>query len=268
MDSEQTIIHRGKWKDQPFPNSFETFRLYGGAVEADIKLLNDGQTLAVVHPSDFQTTHEVIENMDPSKFDALKVRSGEEESGAAPLFSEYLLGCYDRGVKVSFEITASTVEMAKQAARQAVETVKRLQEDGAFKVNGQEYPEFIEQMAIHSYIPEVVIEAKKALKEIGVKLQLGFSWLTSPDFAKKNPLATTALDYYEEGENWEQAGLRAAKKLKCDFVFLIEPSKITSELVDSAHAFGLRLYVWIRPDENTETQRNRLLELGVDKLLY
>ena len=147
MPGEETIIHRGRWEGQPFPNSFESFRLYGGGVEADIKLLKDNKTLVVAHPADFNTTHEAIEGMDLEEFNKLRVKNGEEEGGAAPLFNEYLLGSYDRGVNVSFEITASTLDRSKQVARQAVETVKRFKEAGAFKVSGQEYPEFIEQMA-------------------------------------------------------------------------------------------------------------------------
>lgn len=269
MSESESIIHRGQWEGQELPNSFETFRLYGGGVEADVMLLNDGKTLVITHPADFGLTKEAsIESMTPEEFDDLKAKSSKQRGGAAPLFKEYLAGCYDRGVSAFFEIKGSTPEMAGKTARRVVETIKEMREEGAFVVEGTEHPEFIERMGIHSFSPDAIVEAKRALEETGLKLQLGFTWLSNAERARANPIAAKALKYYHEGDKWERAGLRAAQDLGCDYIFFVEPSKITADLVREAHDGGLQLYVYLRPDENIEERRESLVELGVDKLLY
>lgn len=268
MTEGEPIMHRGQWEGQGFPNSFETFRLYGGGVEADVMLLNDGKTLAVAHPADLGLKDAMVESMSPEEFGDIKVKSGEQYGGVAPLFKEYLAGCYDRGVSAFFEIKGSAPEMAVKVARRVVETVKEMREEDAFMVDGKEHPEFLERMSIHSFSPDAIAEAKRALEETGLKLQLGFTWLSSAEYARSNPIAVKALQYYHEGDNWERAGLRAAHELGCDYIFFIEPSKITDELVREAHDADLQLYVYLRPEENTEERRDSLTKLGVDKLLY
>lgn len=269
MTEGDPIMHRGQWEGQEFPNSFETFRLYGGGVEADVMLLNDGKTLAVAHPADFGLKKEAsIESMMPEEFGDIKVESGEQRGGAAPLFKEYLAGCYDRGVSAFFEIKGSTPEMAAKVGRRIVETINEMREEDAFMVDGKEHPEFIERMGIHSFSPDAIAEAKRALEETGLKLQLGFTWLSNAERARANPIAAKALEYYHEGDNWERAGLRAAHALGCDYIFFVEPSKITDELVREAHDADLQLYLYLRPDENTKERRESLVALGVDKLLY
>ena len=271
---EKHIVHRGQWEGQNLPNSFESFRLYKTGLEADVILLNDGKTLAVAHTADFTpqgqpVNDDMFEQMtSPDNFAKIKVSKGEKQGGAAPFFTEYLAGCYDRGISATFEIRASKPEMALKTARRTVETVKEMRDAGTFKVQGKESPEFLEQMAIHSFSAEAITEAQHALEETGLSLKLGFTWLSSYEHASKNPIAATALRYYHEGDNWEQAGLKAAKDLGCNFVFFVEPSKMTAELVQEAHSLGLELYVFIRSNENTLELRKKLLDLKVDKLLY
>ncbi len=268
METKSHIIHRGKWEGQDFPNAFEAFRLYGGGVEADVMLLNDEKTLAVVHPADFEMRDQDIENMSPDTFAKLKVRTPDQTGGAAPFFREYVAGCYDRGIQVFFEVKGSTPEKAAQTARQIVVTVGEMRAEGAFKVQGKEQPRFIEQMGIHSFSPEAILAAKQALEETGLSLRLGFTWLTSAAHAEKNTIAATALRYYHDGDTWENAGLKAAHELGCNFIFFIEPGKMTPELVRQAHDLNLELYVYIRSSDNTEKLRHRLTSMGVDKLLF
>ncbi|MBI5728677.1 MAG: hypothetical protein HY983_00320 [Candidatus Magasanikbacteria bacterium] len=268
METKPNIIHRGKWEGQNFPNAFEAFRLYGGGVEADVMLLSDEKTLGVVHPADFKMRDPDIENMSPEIFAKLKVRAPDQIGGAAPFFREYVAGCYDRGIQVFFEAKGSTPEKAAQTARQIVVTIGDMRAEGAFKVQGKEPSRFIEQMGIHSFSPEAVMAAKKALEETGLTLRLGFTWLTSAEHVGKNPIAASALRYYHEGDTWENAGLKAAHELGCNYVFFVEPGKMTPELVHEAHEFGLELYVFIRSGDNSEELCKRLTSMWVDKLLF
>lgn len=268
METKPHIIHRGKWEGQDFPNAFETFRLYGGGVEADVMLLSDEKTLGVAHPADFGMKDSDIESMSPDTFSKLKVRDVEQTGGAAPFFREYVAGCYDRGIDAFFEVKGSTPKKAAQTARQIVATIVEMQKAGAFKVHSKEQSNFIEQMGIHSFSPEAILSAKQALEETGLSLRLGLTWLTNAEYAKKNTIAATALRYYHDGDTWENAGLKAARELDCNFIFFIEPGKITSDLVRKAHDLDLELYVYIRSNDNTEELRSRLTSIGVDKLLF
>ena len=265
---EQHIIHRGQWEGQSLPNSFESFKLYKTSLEGDVMLLNDGKTLAVAHPGDFTATDKSFEAMSPTDFGKLKVKKGEQQGGAAPFFTEYLAGCYDRGISATFEIKGSTPEMTAKAARRTVETIKEMQTEGSFKVQGKEDSKFLEEIGIHSFSPDAIVEARRTLAETGLSLRIGFTWLSSYEHAKNNSIAALALRYYEQGKNWEQAGIKAAKELGCNFVFFVEPNKMTAALVQAAHVAGLELYMYIRPNENTPELRNALLQLKVDKLLY
>lgn len=268
MDREQHIAHRGQWGVQRFPNSFETFRLSGGGVEADVMLLNDGKTLAVVHPGDFETTDAQIEKTSPKDFAKFKVKNKEQTGGAAPFFREYVAGCYDRGVQPFFEIKGSDTKAAVTTARKVVETIKDMQTEGTFKIQGREHPELLNQMGVHSISPEAVTAAKRALEETGVRLNLGFSWLSNLEYAKQNQLAAEVLRFCQKDESWEESGLRAAKELGCDYIFFVEPSRITNELVEKAHTMGIKLYVYIRPAENSEAVRDKVSAMKVDGLLY
>ncbi|MDO8499671.1 MAG: hypothetical protein Q7S66_03350 [bacterium] len=268
MTVEQHIAHRGKWEGQNSPNSFETFRLYGEGVEADVMLLNDGKTLAVGHPGDWGAKDAFVESMSPEEFAKLKVNSDGKADGAAPFFTEYVAGCYDRGIQPTFEIKGSNTEAAVRVARLIIEKLKDMQAEGAFKVRGEEHPELLEQMGLHSMTVEAVAEAKQAMEETGLRLKLGFSWLSSLEHTRADPVAASAERFHREGDSWESSGLRAAKELGCDYVFLVEPSKITDELVAEAHGLGLELYIFIRATDNTPALRAKLLAMKVDKLLY
>lgn len=268
MDRKKNIAHRGQWEGQALPNSFETFQSRGGGVEADVMLLSDSHTLAVAHPGDFGEKDEFIQTMSPDEFANLKVKSAKPESTATPFFREYVAGCYDRGIEAFFEIKGSNTETMVRTARRMVETIKDMRSEGAFEVKGKEHPEFWEQMGIHSFSYEAIAEAKKALNETGLRLKLGFVWLNDLERAQQNALAASAANFHKDGESWERSGLKAAKALGCDFIFFIEPAKVTDQLVGEAHALGLELYVYIKSEHNTADTREKLLTMKVDKLLY
>lgn len=182
--------------------------------------------------------------------------------------NEYIAGCYDRGIPALIEIKGSTEEKAVEVAQKTIEAIATMRAAGAFTVGGKERPEYWENMGMHSYSVEVVLAAKKAFRRCGVTLDVGITWLSDEARARTNPLAASALEYHVPGESWEMGGIRAAADLDCDYLFLMEPSHITKRIVDAAHRAGVKLYLYIRPNENSKDLQEKLLALGVDRLLF
>lgn len=275
MSSEQHIFHRGQWKgkdDEPgntFPNSFETFGLSSGAVEADVTLLADGETLAMGHIGDFKGRVASLERVTPQDFDVLTVAHEGREANAAPLFKEYLLGCFDRGITCYFEIKGETSESTLRIGEKIAETVASMIHEGAFQVDGKDQSILLQKLVrFHSISPEAVAATQAALARLGLELPVGLAWLSNPEFAKSNPLAVSALSGYHEGDSWEVAGLKKVQEVGGRFIFFIEPDQVTADLVEAAHAQGTELYVYVNPSKNSEALRKKLFDLKVDKLLY
>ncbi len=263
MGTGDIIRHRGLAKDIEQQNSFETQQgQYGISMEADLFLLADGH-IAVIHNKDIDRTQEEIESMTLQDIEKLRVPGSNGES-MIPLSTELIFNSFDRGNDLLMEIKASSPEKAEALVRAFIGELSQMKHDGIF----DGHPEYADtHIGLHSFSAEALEAARSALSEEGLHLQTGLLWPSAHERAHEMAISETALERvgYTEGStmNWNTAGVDLAKKLGCHSVNLFH-AVITSEVVDYAHAQGLKVYAWV---VNKPEEVERLLGIGVDKII-
>ncbi len=260
---ETWMRHRGQWEGQDHPNSFESLRQsYKNGMEVDVLLLKDG-TLAVIHPADFKTTDQRIEDLTREELERMRVPGKEtsEHGGAIPLFREFITSAHDRGLEVMFEVKGSSPDMAARTMNKMIEEISVLRTEEAFK----EDPEYIDRLvSLASFSIEAVQEGQKAKEAYHTPVALGLIWSSTPEWAKKSAISSTTVER-AEGKEWEYAGADVAQELQCKSILYVPTDKIGQELINYVHEKGLEIHVGKISDE---ARAKQLLSWGVDKVFY
>jgi len=276
MQEGTFIRHRGLCleSERKTPNSFEALLdQYGVGMECDVFLLKDGN-LAVMHNNDFsqekrKLSQEEVENMtleDLQKYHVID-RATNQEGGAVPLMDEYIWNAVDRGNPLTIEIKASTPERAEQTARALVAKIAQLKQEGAFGESQRRAEDPEELLSLHSFSVEALQAAQKEMVEQHQQFPLGLFWPSAPERARDMKISQTALEYveYTEGKSmhWAETGIELAKKIGVQSINLQE-SNITPEVVDKAHALGLKVYAWV---VNSPERAQQLIDMHVDHII-
>ena len=228
------IAHRGESADAP-ENTLAAFRLAWErgvkAVELDIHLALDGE-LVVIHDPDTERTTGVARKVAESRLDDLD--GLDAGSWKAPEFAGEPIPTLSRALATIPDDGRLIIEV-----KVGPEAVPALVE--AIEASGKAP----ERLAIISFVPETVAEAKRRLPDVPAYFLSGF---------RKD----------EETGAWtpEPSDLIArAKSLGADGLDLAARGPIDAAFVRQVHDAGLSLHVWTVDDLD---EARRFVEAGVD----
>lgn len=261
----ENIKHRGLDSkiNRGLPNSAESFRQrFGEKIELDVFLLADGE-IAVLHNADLKLSQEQVEALNLAELEKIVIpdREGEQE-GLVLLFKEFAFNCLDRGNPLLIELKASTPEKARKLARKLIALILEMsKEDRTFIA----HPEYLEQLELHSFSIEALLEAQKAMEENNLNLSRGLFWTSTAGKAKEMEISNTAIEFsnYHFGEDWTEKGIETAEKIGAKVVDL-HWSVLDAAKINLAHRKGLKVFAWL---VNDIEKVKALEELGVDGVI-
>lgn len=230
----EIIAHRGESADAP-ENTMAAFQLAWDrdvdGIELDVHLTKDGR-LVVIHDGDTMRTTGVLKTVKDStleelqQLDAGKWKGPQWEGEKLPVLED-VLATIPEGKRCFIEIKVGPEALPA--------TVKAIEASGKSP----------EQLAIISFKPETIAEAKRQLPEIPAYFLASFrqGW------------------YNGEWMPTVESLIQTAKEINADALNVSFKGPIDRDFLEQTREAGLGFFVWTVDDAD---EARRLLRLGVD----